>query len=304
LEIYDPLSNTWSTGAPMPNGVSGAVGAAINGKFYVAGGASVNETPALAILQIYDPATDTWSSGAPMSTPHYGGVGGVIDGKFYVTGGWTPTGGLNATLEIYDPVSNTWTTGTPEPTPLALSVGAVINSKLFVAGGYIPVTNGRLEVYTPDACAMLEQQLAAANAQIAQLQADKTALINQVNTLTAQNTALASQLAQCQSDLTTANAANQALQAQNAVLLAANAQLQTEVTTLAAQNNALTAQLNVSQAQINTLGANLGAAFNNPGFRIRGGNLSQQLQALSAAIGNLNHGQQQALFFNLGGTKK
>ena len=104
--------------------------------------------------------------------------------------------------------------------------------------------------------------------------------------------------------LAAANTSIQALTADNNSLTAANGQLQTQVNTLTAANSALLLQLSGLQTQTSTLSTTLGTLFNQPGFQIPGTTLTQQVQALSTAIGSLNYGQKQALYFNLGGVKK
>ena len=147
LEIYDPVRNKWSTGAPIPIDASGsAIGAALNGKLYVVGG--IVRGANTGALQIYDPATDRWTSGAPMPTPRSGLMTAVINGKLYAIGG--NNGASLATVEIYDPATNTWTTGTPEPTARYGGAAGIIGSKIYVTGGYDAsnVINGSLDVYT------------------------------------------------------------------------------------------------------------------------------------------------------------
>jgi N-acetylneuraminic acid mutarotase len=66
-EVYDPVSNTWSSLAPLPfnfvgNGVEGnyyICGGAINGKIYVAGHGR-NNSSTMMNMYIYDPQNDTW----------------------------------------------------------------------------------------------------------------------------------------------------------------------------------------------------------------------------------------------------
>ena len=154
-EIYDPLTNTWATGAPV-GFVAAGLPAAINGKIYYAGGCNNADcnSPTNA-LRIYDPVTDTWSNGAPMPTARGNVTGGAINGKLYVTAGVTNSAGTIPVnmLEIYDAATNTWSTGAAMP--LASSrfdaAGVVFNDKLYIIGG----TSGgasrytRVDVYDP-----------------------------------------------------------------------------------------------------------------------------------------------------------
>ena len=107
-----------------------------------------------------------------------------------------------------------------------------------------------------------------------------------------------------QAQLTAANAQIVQLQAQNTALGTANTALQNQVNALTTSINALLLQITALQTQTSALSTTLGTLFNNPGFQIPGATLTQQIQALSTAIGGLNPGQKQALYFNLGGVKK
>ncbi len=149
--------------------------------------------------------------------------------------------------------------------------------------------------------ATLTAQLNAATAQNATLAAQNTQLANNLQAAQAANQTLRTQLtqanaqvAQLTSDLQASKAANQALQTQNAVLTAQNAQLTSANQTLTAQNNAMSTQIQALDQFFATM-------FNNPTFQLPGSTPQQQLQNLVNAISQLNHGQQQALYKNLGG---
>ena len=145
LEIYDSITNSWSTGRPIPLGIYGATSGAIGGKMYVAGGQA--QSFSVATLQIYDPVTDSWSTGAPMPAASGATAGGVINGKLYVAGGGNAANtAAVSTLRIYDPITNTWTFGAPMPTARAAATAGVIDGKLYVLGG---ILRQELEVYDP-----------------------------------------------------------------------------------------------------------------------------------------------------------
>jgi hypothetical protein len=87
---------------------------------------------------------------------------------------------------------------------------------------------------------------------------------------------------------------------------AANATIASRDATITAQAATITAlqgQIAALQAQIASLGTSLQQAFSDPAFIIPGTTPQQQLTNLVTAIGNLNHGQKQALYKNLGGKK-
>src|SRR5262249_12590832 len=160
VEIYDPTTNSWSTGAPMPTARTGLVAAAVNGKVYAIGGL-VNGPlftgaptvcsiyyyvcytfTMLNTLEIYDPVTNTWTAGAPMPTARGNLAAAVVNGKIYAIGGsGTYTdfqAGTNvvatfdalATVEAYDPATDTWSSAPLGPGGTGLAAAAV-NGKIY-----------------------------------------------------------------------------------------------------------------------------------------------------------------------------
>jgi plastocyanin len=132
--IYDIATNTWATGAPIPepNGLTSHATAYFNGKIYVAGGydgfALVNT------VRAYDIATDTWSTLASLPQAVVVPGFGIINGKLYIAGGGDNFGQLN-TLYVYDIATNMWTTGPNVPTGVDGPGSAVYQDKLYLFGG-------------------------------------------------------------------------------------------------------------------------------------------------------------------------
>jgi PKD repeat protein/N-acetylneuraminic acid mutarotase len=153
LQIYNPVSNMWGSGASLPVGVrmQSAV-AAPNGKIYVIGG--YNGITAVNNNQIYDPVLDSWSTGAPLPTARcqFGATLGP-DGKIYIVGG--KTSGFNNQppffdlVDIYDPNTDTWTTATPVPATIGETEAVTVNGGIHLLAGtdgnYL-TTNYRMEV--------------------------------------------------------------------------------------------------------------------------------------------------------------
>jgi N-acetylneuraminic acid mutarotase len=138
LEIYDPASNTWTTGASIPTGRYGAASGVINGKWIVTGG--VTECPPCApttVTEIYDPASNTWSSGTPIPTSRELSSSAVVNGLLYVIGGYerSSVNASVATVSVYDPVANSWSTRSPMPNPRTGAASGVINNEIYVVGG-------------------------------------------------------------------------------------------------------------------------------------------------------------------------
>ena len=146
--IYDIATNTWTTGAPIPepNGLSDHATAYFNGKIYVAGG--FNGSGATNAVRAYDIATDTWSTLASLPQALFLPGFGIINGKLYIASGNSGVVELN-TLYIYDIATNTWTTGPNVPTAVTGPGSAVYQGKLYLFGGGFPTTLTITQIFDP-----------------------------------------------------------------------------------------------------------------------------------------------------------
>jgi N-acetylneuraminic acid mutarotase len=101
-EVYDPRTDGWSTGAPLPTTRSGVAAATIGGRIYVFGGEDPDGT--FGENEAYDPATDSWVSLPPMPTARHG-LGAAVVGQtiYVVAGGTSPGSSDSAANEAYRP---------------------------------------------------------------------------------------------------------------------------------------------------------------------------------------------------------
>jgi hypothetical protein len=92
LSIFDPATEAWTDGAPVPVGRSEIAAAtfAAGARLVVVGG-SVNPITPSRDVYVYDPATNVWTALPPLPIPLKGAVADLIDGTIYVTTG-SPTG--------------------------------------------------------------------------------------------------------------------------------------------------------------------------------------------------------------------
>ena len=84
-EEYAPVSDTWTTRAPLPITRSGVAAAVLGGRVYVFGGEAPSGT--FGTAEAYDPATNSWAEVAPMPTARHGLGAAVLQGTIYVIGG-------------------------------------------------------------------------------------------------------------------------------------------------------------------------------------------------------------------------
>lgn len=149
--IYDPATDSFSQGAPLPEG-RGAGGVAVfENKIYYAGGLSDFE--AQPSFYVYDPAADTWAElpEMPHVRDHFHAA--VLDGVFYAIGGREAR--INATLpfvDAFDFETQTWTTLPTElPTERGGFASAVLGGEILVIGGEGGGnTYGEVEAYNPE----------------------------------------------------------------------------------------------------------------------------------------------------------
>jgi hypothetical protein len=90
-EIYDPASDSWSAGAPMPYAVQYYASAAVDNSVYVIGGhnSASFDPPEVLFNQIYNTGTNSWSSGS------------LFPGMRFIGAGAGATTGVNAPKRIY-----------------------------------------------------------------------------------------------------------------------------------------------------------------------------------------------------------
>lgn len=152
LYIYDTLTDGWTTGAAMiqPRNTIGV--GVIDGKIYVAGGASGSGFTCHDDLQIYDPVSDAWTNGHALPSPRSHSGSAVINGKLYIVGGYdAPTHTTFGSLFVYDPATDSWTTNASMPTPRYALGATTVGGLLYAIDGNTAsdAATNLVEVYNP-----------------------------------------------------------------------------------------------------------------------------------------------------------
>ena len=159
LEVYDPVTNLWTSRASMPTARESMGAAVVNGTLYVIGGTSGCSSVDKNNVEAYDPSTNTWSIKSPMpSVRSVFGIG-VLGNVIYVVGGMSRAPGLPNpslatvnTVSAYDTTTNTWVSKAPLPVGrYGMGVG-VANGILYAIGGYSSITSlsySRVDAYNP-----------------------------------------------------------------------------------------------------------------------------------------------------------
>ena len=138
-EVYDTVTDTWTTKAPMPRQRMQISAQQINGKIYVIGN---------SYFQVYDPVSDSWTGGGYMPMPS---DSVVFNNKILVTGvhdvEYSPTSqyivGTHSRpvqqVFIYDPEKNNLTQGKDgevgvDEAAVGVTVGVKAPQRVYVLG--------------------------------------------------------------------------------------------------------------------------------------------------------------------------
>ncbi|MDI7277455.1 MAG: kelch repeat-containing protein, partial [Anaerolineae bacterium] len=148
VEVYDPASDSWRSGAPKPTAVANVVAAVLGDEVYVPGGYD-SHGQVVAGVEVYTPATDSWRSACPLPVPRCGYALAATGGRLYLFGGWDGSRYV-ADVLIYDPEQDAWTYGTPLGRARAFAAAATYDARIYLAGGYDGTNELALcEVYDP-----------------------------------------------------------------------------------------------------------------------------------------------------------
>jgi N-acetylneuraminic acid mutarotase len=140
--IYDIASNTWSTGAAMPDFRSFAGYGYYDGGIFIAGGYSTGFVDSgHNTTWRYDIAADSWNASLATMPVTLGGFGsGVIDDVLYVAGG-RDVGGQYPGVYAYNIDSDSWSTVTAMPGPNNVPGAAIFSGQLWIYGGGNPFSS-------------------------------------------------------------------------------------------------------------------------------------------------------------------
>lgn len=141
VEIYNPKTNTWKTGATPPVSMHHFQAVPYKGKIYVMGALSGNfpdEDP-VANVYVYDPQKDRWEKGPAIPENRRRGAAGAVayQGKIYLVGG-IQNGHIDGHvrwLDTFDPQTGEWKQLADAPRYRDHFQAAVVNGKLYAAGG-------------------------------------------------------------------------------------------------------------------------------------------------------------------------
>ena len=137
VQVYDPATDSWRLGTPLPVPINHPMAAGVNGILYMIGGQrSASGSPSRAgfldTVFALDPAKGAWEKRTPMPRARGGGVPAAIGTRIYVAGGRPPRG---HDFAVYDTVTDRWRVLADLPTQRNHMAAAAIDGRIYVAGG-------------------------------------------------------------------------------------------------------------------------------------------------------------------------
>lgn len=143
VSIFDPGTNTWTSGAKPPVELHHFQGFSYEGEIYVIGahtGKYPHETP-LKEAYIYNPADDSWAKGfsMPEGRLRASTTANVYKNKLYIAGGiidghWD---GHVKWFDVYDFKTGQWETLPDAPRARDHATSVICNDKLYLLGGRV-----------------------------------------------------------------------------------------------------------------------------------------------------------------------
>ncbi len=152
-EVYDPLTDTWSTNGSLPTPRRGLDAIVVDDKIYLIGGYRYisGRIQEFNTNEVYDPSTGTWTTKTPLPTSTSFYASAVFDNKIYVIGG--PGRKIN---QIYDPETDTWSYGASAPIEVngaaaGATTGVAAPKRIHIMGGGVPFFPSKANlIYDPE----------------------------------------------------------------------------------------------------------------------------------------------------------
>jgi hypothetical protein len=128
VAAYNPTTDTWTNGAPMPAGRGTLAACAVDGIIYAIGG-FLETKQQVGTVEAYDPKINQWTPKSPMPQPRTFLTATAVNGLVYVFQG--------SDVFVYDPTADMWTSKTNCFSPFSWGLmSAEVNGIIYLFGGF------------------------------------------------------------------------------------------------------------------------------------------------------------------------
>lgn len=144
VDIFDPGTNTWTQGPPLPEPRHHVGATGVGGVVLVSGGSrtSTDWTPTDSMWQLL-PISEQWDELAPMPDARMGHQMVTIEHTAYVVGGR----GETSNVLIFDASEGAWSTGAEMPEPRDHLGVATSGLRIYAIGGRAEELTDRVDIY-------------------------------------------------------------------------------------------------------------------------------------------------------------
>ena len=183
VEIYDPVTNSWSNEVSLPSAVEHGEAIAMSQKIFLIGGKNASGQRINQVLCL-DPSSNQWTAMANMPTARSGHKLVWFENRIWAIGGHD--GNALRKVESYDPISDSWQNEASLISLRNVAVAWVANDKIYVGcggGGNGSAKLNSIETYNPTN----QQWSSAGNFPEAKYLADAVVLNYKVYVIAGQN---------------------------------------------------------------------------------------------------------------------
>lgn len=126
VAAYNPQTDTWTNGAPMPTGRCILAACAVDGIIYAIGGFTSQK---VRTVEAYDPKSNKWTTRSPMPDARWFLTATALNGLIYVFEGQD--------VFVYHPDTDTWTPKASRFSPYSWGLmSAEVNGTIYLFGGF------------------------------------------------------------------------------------------------------------------------------------------------------------------------
>lgn len=133
VQIFNPLSNSWGSGAAKPLAVSNFQAAVIGGVIIAPGGQTLEGKPTDRV-EVYDPIRNIWEQRNSLPAPLSNYALATIEGRVFLFGGWNGSEVVDVMLE-YDPETDQWINFGVLQSPRMHAGAAAVGGNIYLIGG-------------------------------------------------------------------------------------------------------------------------------------------------------------------------